>query len=67
MPKTIKNLVKENRTMMSLTQEELSEEIGVTRQTIIALERGNYIPSLLLALKIAHYFKKPVEAIFKVG
>lgn len=53
--------------MMSLTQEELSEEIGVTRQTIIALERGNYIPSLLLALKIAHYFKKPVEAIFKVG
>lgn len=66
MPKTIKNLVKKNRTMLSLTQEELSEEIGVTRQTIIALERGNYVPSLLLALKIAHYFNKPVEAIFKV-
>jgi len=66
MPKTVKNLVKENRTSQSLTQEELSESIGVTRQTIIALEKGNYVPSLLLALKIAHFFQKPVEAIFKV-
>ena len=67
MPKTIKNFVKLHRTNLKLTQEELSNSIGVTRQTIIALEKGNYAPSLLLALKIAHFFKKPVEVIFKVG
>ncbi|MDH5533896.1 MAG: helix-turn-helix transcriptional regulator [Candidatus Pacebacteria bacterium] len=66
MPKTIKNSVKQHRSKLRLTQEELSDSIGVTRQTIIALEKGNYIPSLLLAFKIAHFFKEPVEVIFKV-
>lgn len=67
MSQTIKNFVKLNRTELNLTQEELADSISVTRQTIIALEKGNYIPSLLLALKIAHFFKKPVDAIFKIG
>lgn len=47
-----------------MTQQELGEAVGVTRQTIIALERGNYTPSLLLALKLSAFFKKPVEDIF---
>ena len=48
------------------TQEELARTVGVTRQTIIAIEKGNYVPSLLLAMKIAKYFKKPVESIFSI-
>ncbi len=47
-----------------ITQETLGEAIGVTRQTIIAIEKGNYVPSLALAMKIARYFKKRVEDIF---
>ena len=46
-----------------ITQEKLSEKVGVSRQTIIAIEKGNYIPSVLLALKLAKFFKKPVEGI----
>ena len=64
MAKTVSNKVAELRVARSKTQQELGESVGVTRQTIIALERGNYIPSLLLALKIANFFKKKVEDIF---
>lgn len=49
-----------------MTQEELANAIGVTRQTIIAIEKGNYVPSLLLALKLAKFFNKPVEEIFSL-
>ncbi|NCN82659.1 MAG: helix-turn-helix transcriptional regulator [Candidatus Pacebacteria bacterium] len=49
-----------------LTQEALARTVGVTRQTIIAIEKGNYTPSVLLALKIAQYFQLPVERIFKL-
>jgi putative transcriptional regulator len=52
------------RVKKTLTQEELAKVLGVTRQTIIAIEKGNYTPSVLLALKIAKFFKKPVESIF---
>ena len=51
---------------MNATQEELAEKVQVSRQTIIALEKGNYTPSILLALKIAAFFKAPVEKIFKI-
>ena len=47
-----------------ITQEELGNSIGVTRQTIIAIEKGNYTPSVLLALKIAKYFNISVEKLF---
>lgn len=47
-----------------LTQEELAKAVGVTRQTIIAIEKGNYTPSVLLALKIARFLNQPVESIF---
>ena len=49
-----------------ITQEELAAAVGVSRQTIIAIEKGNYTPSVLLALKIAHFFKKPIEEIFAI-
>ena len=47
-----------------MTQEELAQAVGVTRQTIISIEKGRFIPSTLLALKLAKFFKKPVEDIF---
>lgn len=49
-----------------LTQEELAEKVGVTRQTIIALEAGNYNPSLILAMRIASFFSVPVETVFEL-
>ncbi len=66
MQEKIKNEVSKYRTDIGVTQEELSQEVGVSRQTIIALEKGNYTPSILLALKIASFFKMPVEKIFKI-
>ena len=52
------------RAMHNLTQEDLAEAIGVTRQTVIAMEKGKYNPSLELAFKIARYFKVSIENIF---
>ena len=46
-----------------ITQEALAEAVHVTRQTVIAIEKGNYTPSVLLALKIAKFFKKSTEEI----
>jgi len=48
-----------------LTQQELGERVGVTRQTIIALEAGRYAPSLLLAFRIARVFDASVEEVFQ--
>ena len=62
---TVINSVAEKRKVRNLTQEELAEKAGVTRQTIIAIEKGNYIPSVLLAIKISKVFKLPLEEIFK--
>jgi putative transcriptional regulator len=63
----IKNCVNEYRTKGGLTQEELAEKVGVTRQTIIAIERGNYTPSVLLALKLAEVFSVSVESLFSIA
>lgn len=52
------------RAMNDLTQEDLAKAIGVTRQTVIAMEKGKYNPSLQLAFKIAHYFKVKIEDVF---
>ena len=49
-----------------MTQEQLAERVGVTRQTIIALEAGKYLPSLYLALKLAGVFNTRVEDVFNV-
>ncbi|MDA1334413.1 MAG: helix-turn-helix transcriptional regulator [bacterium] len=61
---SVKNYVYECRTNAGVTQEDLGDSVGVTRQTIIAIEKGNYTPSVLLALKIAKFFKKSVNDIF---
>ncbi len=66
MSESVKNNLYDFRTRASVTQEELAEALGVTRQTIIAIERGNYAPSVALALKIASYFKSSVEHIFNI-
>lgn len=49
-----------------MTQQELAEKIGVTRMTIYSIEKGKYVPSTVLALKIARVFKQPVENIFSL-
>jgi len=64
MSEILQNVVYEYRTKKKITQEELADAIGVTRQTIIAIEKGNYTPSVLLALKIAQFFKVTVEELF---
>lgn len=53
--------------LQNITQEELAQAVAVTRQTIIAIEKGNYTPSVLLALQLAQYFKVPVEDMFFIS
>lgn len=60
----MKNTIKVERAIKSLTQEELARKIGVSRQTINAMELNKYVPSTVLALKIAKLFGKSVENIF---
>ena len=60
------NGVLKYRNLKGATQEELAKDVGVTRQTIIAIEKGNYTPSVLLAIKIAKYFGISVEKVFKI-
>ncbi len=62
----MKNSVKEKRLKINMTQQELADEIAVSRQTIFAIETGKYIPSAILVLKIAKTFKKKVEDIFNL-
>lgn len=50
-----------------MTQQQLADKVGVTRQTIVALEKGNYSPSLELAFRIAQTFNLPLEEIFYYG
>ena len=62
----IVSCVKTVRKEKGITQLELAEAVGVTRQTIIAIEKGNYTPSVLLAIKLARYIGQPVEDIFGI-
>lgn len=66
MSQNVSNFVQEYRSKNRVTQEELGKAVGVTRQTIIAIEKGNYTPSVLLALKIAEYFNTTVEKLFTI-
>lgn len=60
----MKNTIKVERAIKNITQKELADIISVSRQTINAIETGKYIPSTILALKIAKYFGKTVNDIF---
>lgn len=62
----MKNNVKIERSKRNITQEDLAKIIGVSRQTINAIEKGKYIPSTVLALKIAQYFEQGVENLFEL-
>lgn len=61
---TINNCIQELRNKLNLTQQDLADAVDVTRATIIALEKGNYNPSLELAFRLAKFFKTGVEKIF---
>jgi len=60
----MKNRIKVFRAMYDTTQEELANKLEVSRQTILAIEKDKYDPSLKLALKIAKFFEVPVEELF---
>ena len=60
----MENTLKVLRATKSVTQEQLADDLGVTRQTIHAVESGKYNPSLELAFKLAHYFDTTIEEIF---
>lgn len=61
----IKNNIKVLRAEKGMTQEELAEKVNVTRQTIIAIEKNKYVPSLELAYNISLFFKKKIEEVFE--
>lgn len=60
----MKNRLEELRKSRGLRQDELGEALGVSRQTIISIEKGKYNPSITLAFKIASFFDKSIEEIF---
>ncbi len=60
----MKNRIKVERAELDITQQQLAEAVGVSRQTIVAIENNRFLPSTPLALKISRYFGKPVESIF---
>jgi putative transcriptional regulator len=61
----VKNRIRVLRAERDLSQAQLADELGVARQTIVALEAGKYAPSLTLAFKISKTFNRPIEEIFE--
>ena len=62
----MKNNIRVARAVERMTQQQLADAVGVSSQTINAIEAGKFIPSTLLALKIARLFRQPVESIFEL-
>lgn len=62
----LKNQIKIQRAIKNITQEELAENVGVTRKTINTIENGKFVPSTVLALRMARYFEIPVEVLFEL-
>lgn len=62
----MKNRIKIERAIHDLTQQQLADAVGSSRQTINAIEKAKYIPSTLLALKIAHTFGRTVDEVFEL-
>ena len=60
----MKNNIRVERAIKNITQADLADQVGVSRQTINTIESNKYVPSTVLALKIARVFDKPVEQIF---
>lgn len=64
MTEPIANRVHEQRSVRGVTQQQVADGVGVSRQTVVAIEKGNYMPSVGLALKLADYFNTNVETLF---
>ena len=62
----MKNNIRVERAIVRMTQQQLAEAVGVSRQTINTIESCKYVPSAVLAMKIARTFEKPVESIFSL-
>ncbi|MDI9341365.1 MAG: helix-turn-helix transcriptional regulator [Sediminibacterium sp.] len=62
----MKNNIKVERARRNITQEELAEKLGVSRQSINAIETGKFVPSTVLALKLARFFKMNVNELFEL-
>mgnify|MGYP001136390174 CR=1 FL=1 len=62
----MKNTIKVQRAIHDLTQDELAKKIGVSRQTINSIEKGRYVPSTVLALKLSALFETPVNDFFEL-
>ena len=63
----MKNSLKVERAIKNLTQEQLAKLVGVSRQSINAIESGKYVPSTILSLKLSKVFEKSVDQIFQLG
>jgi len=63
----IENLVKEYRTKADMTQQELADAAGVSRQSVISIERGRYVPSLQLALRLSAIFECSTDELFRLA
>ncbi len=63
----VRNLVKRHRMMEGITQQALADRVEVTRQTILSIEKGNYTPSVALAMALAEVFGVSVEALFQLN
>ncbi|WP_033543249.1 helix-turn-helix transcriptional regulator [Planococcus sp. CAU13] len=61
---SIANKVYEYRVLARMSQQELAEKVGVSKQTIFVMEKGNYVPTLLLAFRMADFFEVEVNDIF---
>ncbi len=67
MSEDVVNQIKDFRVERGLTQDELAQAVGVSRQSIISIERGRYTPSLYLALRIAQFFQCSTDELFKLN
>lgn len=62
----IRSHVRRHRTAAGMTQQELADRVGVTRQTVLSIEKGKYTPSVALAMSIAKVYAVSVEALFEL-
>ena len=62
----MKNTIKVERAKLSISQTELAEQVGVSKQTIHSVETGRFVPSTILSMKIARFFKTTVEQVFEL-
>lgn len=62
----MKNRIRIERAILDITQAQLADKVSVSRQTINAIEANKYVPSAVLAMKIARYFAKTVEEVFEL-